>query len=124
MRMTVLSIRDALARDLAAELLAVSPNEAGAFCLLREFTRGGVSRVMLGAPIATRATWDEQQEQRLTPSGQMISEAVSIAEAAGAGLAFVHTHPMADEAWLSRIDQVTSARLASVFADLLDGPFA
>lgn len=122
--MTVLSIRDALARDLATELMAASPNEAGAFCLLREVTRGGVSRVMLGATLATRATWDEQQEQRLTPSGQMISEAVSAAEAAGAGLAFVHTHPMVDDAWLSHIDHVTSSRLARVFADLLDGPFA
>jgi molybdopterin/thiamine biosynthesis adenylyltransferase len=122
--MTILAIDAARARGLASELLASAPKEAGAFCLLHSVRRSGATRLVLGKRLELRPAWSEQAAHRLTPSGQMISEAVSAAQETGAGLAFLHTHPMTGDAWLSPIDHQTSLRLATVFADLLDGPFA
>ena len=55
----------------------------------------------------------------------MISTAVSEAQKRSCGLAFIHTHPgAARPPQLSAIDLRTSKRLATAFAELLDGPFA
>jgi len=55
----------------------------------------------------------------------MISAAVSAANHARCGLAFVHTHPGDSKApQLSSIDQETTVRLGVAFDDLIDGPFA
>lgn len=55
----------------------------------------------------------------------MISAAVSAANEARCGLAFIHTHPGdPSPPQLSSIDQKTTLRLGVAFDDLVDGPFA
>ena len=55
----------------------------------------------------------------------MISAAVSAANEARCGLAFIHTHPGDRRPpQLSSIDQKTTLRLGVAFDDLVDGPFA
>jgi hypothetical protein len=110
---------------LASRLLDAAPLESGAFCRLRHVQRGGALRYVLGAAIESDEPWVAQGEERLTPSGKRISAAVSISEAEGCGLAFVHTHPMDRELpRFSRIDLETTMRLGRTFAELLDEPFA
>ncbi len=122
---TGLAIDSHIAGDLESTLMKARPLESGAFCLLTSFARGSATRLVLGPPITGIERWDEQGEIQLTPSGQMISAAVSAAESAKAGLAFVHSHPFGTNVpSLSHIDKRTSERLAGVFKDLLDGPFA
>lgn len=122
--MTYLAINEATARSLATRLLAASPAEAGVFALLTTVERGGSSRLALGSPL-----WDVELEQqsvgRVEPSGRMISAAVSAANQAHCGLAFIHTHPGDTKPpQLSSIDQKTTLRLGVAFNELIDGPFA
>lgn len=124
--MTVtLSVPDELARRLARELLTSAPKESGTFCILYEVTRGESRRLVLGPELARVNDWDDQTETRLTPSSQAISRALSGANSAGSGIAFIHTHPADDEVpHLSAIDRKTSARLGPLMTGVLDGPFA
>lgn len=122
--MTYLAINEATARSLATSLLGASPAEAGMFALLTAVERGGSSRLALGSPL-----WDVELQQqrvgRVEPSGRMISAAVSAANEARCGLAFIHTHPGdPSPPQLSSIDQKTTLRLGVAFDDLVDGPFA
>src|SRR5260221_1624545 len=110
---------------LAQELLSAAPLESGAFALLYEVRRGRGRRLILGNRVRLDQEWEAQDEGRLRPSGQMISAAVSAANAAGAGLAFIHTHPFGStEPRLSAIDEETSVRLGKALRELIDGPFA
>lgn len=121
-----LSIQHALADRISTSLLSAAPREDGCFCLLHEVRRGSGSRLVLGRPLDIPPGWDEQNDDRLTPSSEMISSAVTAAEDAGSGLAFIHSHPASTSSrpHLSAIDRRTSKRLGVVFDELLDGPFA
>jgi hypothetical protein len=94
------------------------------FALLTAVERGGSSRLALGSPL-----WDVELQQqkvgRVEPSGRMISAAVSAANQARCGLAFIHTHPGdPKQPQLSSIDTTTTLRLGVAFDELIDGPFA
>jgi hypothetical protein len=123
--MTYLAIPRERGVHLAQDLLQASPLESGAFCRLWRVRRNGRERHVLGAPIASPEPWVAQEEQRLTPSGRMISAAISVGVADKCGLAFVHTHPMdPGRPHFSRIDNETGARLGQTFGELADAPFA
>jgi hypothetical protein len=122
--MSYLAIPQALAQQLRGELLAAAPLEAGAFCLLDSMSVSGGSRLVLGPQLESEEPWSIQRRDLITPSGRMISAAVSAANTAGTGLAFIHSHPGAQSADLSPLDLQSTARLGEVTAELLDGPFA
>lgn len=112
------------AAQVEQRLLAESPLESGCFCLVREIRRGDGVRLVLDGTVDGSESWTAQGERRLTPSGLRISAAVSAAQTAGSGLAFLHTHPMLDGVpTLSAIDKETTERLGRVVRDLIDGPF-
>lgn len=86
--------------------------------------RGGERRFALGTPIELTPEWDQQSATALTPTGGMISKAISAAEATRSSLAFIHTHPLDKRVpRLSRIDVETSTRLGAAIEELLAGPF-
>lgn len=122
--MTYLAIPGDLAGRLRDELLSATPLEAGTFCLLHGLVRGDETRLVLGEPIPSDEPWVAQEHDLLTPSGRRISAAVSLASERRCGLAFVHSHPNTDPAWLSAIDVKTTKRLGETLAELVDGPFA
>src|SRR4051812_41028104 len=117
--MMYLAIPDRIGAALSRELLDAAPLESGAFCRLYEYGTGNSARLVLGAPIGSAEPWAEQEVARLTPSGRRISAAISIASTERCGLAFVHSHP-SGPASLSRIDRVTTERLAAVMGDVID----
>lgn len=103
-----------------------SPNEQGAFCLLRE-GRGLVdsrliaTKVLLPSPDA----WERQGTGILRPRAQWISSAISCAVREHAGLLFVHSHPDPfHPIGMSDIDMSSFQVLAQHLAPILDGPFA
>ena len=113
------------ATRLAGALLAAAPQESGAFATVHAISRGDKHRLVLGEAIDAGVAWDLQAADALAPNGSMISAAVSEAQKRSCGLAFIHTHPgAAQPPQLSAIDLHTSKRLATAFAELLDGPFA
>lgn len=117
---------DARLDDLLREgLLASSPDESGAFCLLWRAERPNAARLILGAPLALREDgFVERGEAVITPSTEAISAAVGHASSAGAALAFIHTHPLSKRApVLSNIDWRTTERLGRVIFDLTGEPF-
>lgn len=123
--MTYLASDATRASELARRLLRSSPNESGAFARLHHVARHGSERFVLGSLIDVVEQWETQEEHALTPTGSMISAAVSGALNARSGLAFIHTHPFDGRPpRLSRIDYRTTLRLGRAFDDLLDGPFA
>lgn len=123
--MTYLAADRVRTQALAGELLAATPRESGTFATLHVINRGAGGRYVLGARIDTGIAWESRSVAALTPSGSMISAAVSAAQAKKSGLAFIHTHPL-DPALphLSAIDVETTERLGVTFAELFDGPFA
>jgi len=113
------------ATRLADELLAAAPQESGTFATLHAISRDGRRRLVLGEAIDVGIAWDIRAADALVPNGSMISAAVSTAQERSCGLAFIHTHPgPAGPPQLSAIDMHTTQRLATAFAELLDGPFA
>lgn len=119
----IVVIEKGRAQALEQDLFDAAPRESGVFCLLHEAPSSS-GRFVLGRPLGEVTDWSEQEEQRLTPSGAMLSRAVSAADAARAGLAFIHTHPhRSSTPNLSAIDRLTLTRLARSFNELLDGPF-
>src|SRR4051812_31004224 len=122
--MRYLAIPSELEQHIREALWSSSPLEAGTFCLLHEVARGDESRLVLGQPIPSDEPWVAQRRDLLTPSGRRISAAVSRASLEGCGLAFVHSHPNTDSAWLSAIDLQTTQRLGQTLGELNDGPFA
>jgi ThiF family len=112
------------ASGLASRLLRSSPKENGAFARLHHVRRNGAERFVLGSPIDVVEQWEAQKEDALTPTGTMISAAISAAQSAQSGLAFIHSHPFDSRPpRLSRIDSKTTLRLGRVLDELLDGPF-
>lgn len=123
--MTYLALSEETAAAIAKALLADSPAESGMFALLSSVRRGASVRLAVGTPLWELAEFDQQHEGVIEPSGRMISAAVSAANAAGSGLAFIHTHPSDRRVpALSRLDYATTTRLGEAFAELLDGEFA
>lgn len=123
--MTYLAADRPRADALAAHLLEASPRESGTFATLHVLKRGSGTRFVLGGAIDVGVEWDTQSEASLTPTGSMISAAVSAAQANRTGLAFIHTHPLDSRSpRLSAIDRETTMRLGATFAELIDGPFA
>jgi molybdopterin-synthase adenylyltransferase len=122
--MTYLAIPKELGAQLQRTLMSSAPLESGAFCRLHHVVRGDAVRYVLGPPINSSEPWVAQQRDLITPSGRRISAAISAANADRCGLAFVHSHPSAQGAWLSALDRETSARLGQGVGDMLDGAFA
>jgi hypothetical protein len=113
------------ASELARRLLRSSPKEHGAFARLHRVSRDGSERFVLGSLIEVAEQWEAQEEDALTPSGTMISAAISAAQNARSGIAFIHSHPLDSRPpRLSRIDSKTTLRLGRAVGELLDGPFA
>jgi ThiF family len=113
------------ASEFASRLLRSSPKESGVFARLHHVARHGAERFVLGSLIDVVEQWEAQEENALTPTGTMISAAISAAQSAKCGLAFIHSHPFDRRPpRLSRIDHKTTLRLGRAFDELLDGPFA
>jgi molybdopterin/thiamine biosynthesis adenylyltransferase len=123
---TSLSIDTRLDRVLRCELLAQSPKESGAFCLLESVKRGDAVRYVLGRPVQLHGhDFVEHGHEVITPPAEAISKAIGMATGQGSGLAFVHTHPLSrTRPRLSRIDWATTARLGRTVVELLKQPFA
>jgi hypothetical protein len=122
--LTYLAINEVTARTVGESLLAAAPAEAGMFALLARVERGSSSRLALGSPLPD-VELRQQTVGRVEPTGRMISAAVSAANEAGCGLAFIHTHPGDTRTpQLSSTDRKTTLRLGVAFDELIDGPFA
>ena len=81
-------------RQLDELFRGAEPFETGAFLLYGKHTAGGrvnlyVREVLLPGDEA----WRQQGEAHLAPSTRWMSEAIGLADEAGLGLAFIHSHP-------------------------------
>lgn len=104
---------------------AARPNEAGAFFLVTEASTPSGLRLVARDPYFPPDTaWTETDRHRLVPSGQLISQVVSRAVAANAGLLFVHSHPDSRHpTGFSWVDDQALDALSRTLVDLIDGPF-
>ncbi|TAK22129.1 MAG: hypothetical protein EPO26_12660 [Chloroflexota bacterium] len=121
-----LVLLDRVARALESQLARSAPNEEGAFCVLREGRGERGTRLIVPAVLATPPdAWEAQGPDTLRPSARWVSEAVSRAVTAKAGLLFVHSHPNAlHPPGLSPVDEVAFAALGRTVSPIIDGPFA
>jgi molybdopterin-synthase adenylyltransferase len=121
-----LALRERDVALLEDHLAASSPEEDGAFFLLREGKGALGHRLVASEPILPPpGAWERQAEGQLRPSARWLSAVISAAHRAGAGLLFVHSHPgAAHPARLSRVDEIAVASLGKAIAEILDGPFA
>lgn len=96
--------------DLDAHMRAAGRVEDGAFVLVRS-GRGtdGVRLIAHELLLPPADAWESRGRDRLRPSGQWLSAVIGAAIETRSGIAFVHSHPQADRAWLSPIDRSTSA---------------
>jgi hypothetical protein len=93
--MTRLAFTADVTSQLRMSLASAAPQEGGAFCLVREGRGVRGRRLLVSAVIPPpEDAWELQAEDMLRPSARWVSAAVSHAISAGAGLAFVHSHPL------------------------------
>ena len=103
-----------------------SPNEAGAFFLIRgEPSPLGLRLVASEPYFPGDNEWDHVGPHNLQPSARLLSAMISRSHAKSAGLLFVHSHPDSRHPTsFSDVDDSALRSLAEVIPALLDGPFA
>jgi len=123
--MNRLAILASTVEALERHLEAAAPLEEGAFCLIRQGVgTTGIRFLATDVLLPPPGAWEAQGSDRLRPTAQWVSAAVSQAIQAGAGLLFVHSHPDPKfPTGLSWADEQAHAALAPVLGQLLDGPF-
>jgi len=121
-----LALSEKSASELEAKLAASTPREDGGFFLLREGRGADGVRLVADEMLPVPAdAWEIQDEERLRPSPEWLSAAVSVAADAHAGLLFVHSHPSRQSpAGLSSADESALMTLGNWITDLIGGPFA
>ena len=103
-----------------------APDESGVFMLLRAApTASGVRYVATEPYIPGAGEWELVGPDQLRPSTRLLSAMANRAQAAQAGLLFIHSHPLPGHPTAFSIPDMSALNsLATVTPDLFDGPFA
>ena len=111
--------------QLDSHLRAASPNEDGAFFLVRPGRGIAHCRLIVHELLLPPDSgWDSSGLHNLRPSGQWLSAVIGAAIECGSGVGFIHSHPdPSHPPTLSGVDRQTSIDWSRTLTPTIDRPF-
>jgi len=111
--------------QLDAHLRSASPNEDGAFFLVRPGRGNSHCRLIVHELLLPPETgWESSGLHNLRPSGQWLSAVIGAAIECGSGVGFIHSHPdPSHPPSLSGVDRQTSIEWSRTITPTVDRPF-